>query len=319
MSEVHSSGHDARAETLEAWREKIDEIGEELGYFEPLGRDHAAFFSDQGTTLLVTFETEEAIRAGSETQLPQGHHVASRHGWSNLCLIARGETWYRDPAVYRYFDRLVDDAFFEDFDRVVFYGAGMGGYAAAAYSVTAPGATVVAIRPHATLNPEQAGWDPRHRTRRRLDFTSRYGYAPDMTEGAGESFVIFDPAERLDAAHAALFRRPWTRLLRCLNLGDRPEEDLQRMGVLTPLLEQACEGTLTAASFARLYRARRNDRHYLRRLVLKLEAAQRIRLEAMLCGNVAARMNAPRFQKMYEHLATLLAAQQVYRTAPPEE
>jgi hypothetical protein len=49
--------------------------------------------------------------------------------------------------------------FFDDFDQVVFYGAGQCGYAAAAFSVATPGATVVAIQPQATLDPRVTEWD----------------------------------------------------------------------------------------------------------------------------------------------------------------
>lgn len=58
----------------------------------------------------------------------------------------------------------------EDFDRVVFYGAGAAGYAAAAYSITAPQAELVLIAPRATLDPGLAGWDERHRIARRINF-----------------------------------------------------------------------------------------------------------------------------------------------------
>ena len=118
--------------------------------------------------------------------MPLGAEHRAAGGWSHLCLIAEGDTWFRDPAVYAYFDRLVDDAFFEDFDHVLFYGAGMAGYAACAYSVAAPGAQVLALNPRATLDPAAGRWDDRDRAARRLDFTSRYGYAPDMLEGAAQ-------------------------------------------------------------------------------------------------------------------------------------
>mgnify|MGYP006172564255 CR=1 FL=1 len=179
-----------------SWLARMEEICEDSGYFDPLGAQHWAFFADEGTTLLVTFEQLDSIRA-TPTQMPMGTTLAAEKGWSHLCLIAEGETWYRDPLVYRYFDRLVDDAFFEDFDRVVFYGAGMGGYAATAFSVCAPGASVVALQPRATLDPTIAVWDKRHLAQRWRDFTSRFGYAPDMIEGTGE-----DPAPVLAEFHA---------------------------------------------------------------------------------------------------------------------
>ena len=102
---------------------------------------------------------------------------------------------------------LVYDKFFDDFDQVVFYGAGPRGYAAAAFSVAAPGATIVALQPQATLDPRVTEWDDRHLKIRRTHFTSLYGYAPDMLDAAKQAYVIYDPYERLDAAHAAMFTR----------------------------------------------------------------------------------------------------------------
>ena len=102
---------------------------------------------------------------------------------------------------------LVYDEFFDDFNQVVFYGAGPRGYAAAAFSVAAPGATIAAPQPQATLDPRVTEWDDRHLKIRRTHFTSLYGYAPDMLDAAKQAYVIYDPYERLDAAHAAMFTR----------------------------------------------------------------------------------------------------------------
>ncbi|MDE3028676.1 MAG: phosphoadenosine phosphosulfate reductase, partial [Paracoccaceae bacterium] len=97
---------DAKDTTSTAeWFQRIEEIGEELGYFEPLGAKHSAFFVDDTATLLVTFETVANIREKGEGQMPLGHTIAKAQGWSHLCIIADGDTWYRDVAVYRFFDR----------------------------------------------------------------------------------------------------------------------------------------------------------------------------------------------------------------------
>ena len=130
-----------------------------------------------------------------------------KNGWSHLSIISDGDTSFHDPKVYSYFDRLDDDGIFDDFDHVVFYGAGPCEYAAAAFSVATPGATVVAIQPQATLDPQITEWDDRYVKMRRADFSSRYGYAPDMLDAAEQAYVIYDPCERLDAAHAAMFTR----------------------------------------------------------------------------------------------------------------
>jgi hypothetical protein len=281
----------------EDWMLRLDEIGEETGYFQPIGAHHAAFFVDESPTLLVTFETVEAIRAGSDDQMPYGYRITKAEGWSHLCIIAEGETWYRDPALYAYFDRLVDDAFFEDFDRVVFYGVGMCGYAAAAFSVASPGATVIALRPLATLDPRVTGWDARHTGQRRRDFNDRYGYAPDMIDGADRMFIAYDPERALDAMHAALFTRPFVHKLRCPNQGAALERELEAMGVLPKMLDLACRGEFDAAAFARLYRARRGSLVYIMRMLNRLEARNRFDLAARVCRWALERHNSPRLRR----------------------
>ena len=291
-----SQSHSAAAESDEAWMMRMDEIGEELGYFQPLGDRHAAFFVDEGPTLLVSFESVASIRAGAENQMPLGYRIARRAGWSHLCLIADGDTWYRDASVYGYFDRLVDDAFFEDFDRVVFYGAGMGGYAAAAFSVAAPGATVICLRPQATLDPRVAEWERRFLAQRRVSFTDRYGFAPDMIEGAAQVFLLYDPEVMPDAVHAALFTRPHVTRLRCRHLGPRLEEDLGTMGVLRDMIENACLGHFSADDFHEGFRARRDNIGYLLRLLARLEADNRFGLVERLCRWAQDRFAHPRFR-----------------------
>jgi len=285
-----------------AWLGKLQEISEEVGFFEPLGNRHFASFADLNETLVVTFETLQGIQALSEKAHPMGWEVAREHGWSHLALISDGDTWFRDPAVYRMFDQLIDDGFFEEFDRVVFYGAGPCGYAAAAFSVSAPGATVLAVQPQATLDPRITEWDDRFVEMRRTSFTDRFGYAPDMIEAAEQAFVFYDPHEDLDAMHAALFTRPNVTKLRMPNMGDALQTELLTMDLLFAVLSQAGQGAFSAASFARLYRARRNNPSYLRSLLARLDVQDRPYLSTLLCRNVVGRMHAPRIRRRLDAL-----------------
>lgn len=298
------------------WKRQIADLGEEEGYYEPLGPAHGALFADRGPVLLVSFEVRGAIRSRGEGQLPLGYTVAEAADHSSLTLISDRDTWFRDPAVYAFFDRLVDDGFFEDFDRVVFYGAGPCGYAAAAFSVAAPGATVIAIQPQATLEPRLTGWDDRFTEMRRLCFTDRYGFAPDMLEGVGRAFVLFDPEVTLDAMHAALMARPWVELLACFGAGSTIERTLTDLDVLETMLTRACAGTFDAMSFWRLYRTRRTSGRYLRHRLAHLEGTGRTYLATMLCRNVVRRMNAPRFRARLGPLEEALAAKGITLPEP---
>jgi hypothetical protein len=288
------------------WMDRLDEIAEEYGAFDPLGPDHQAAFIDAGRTLVVTFETVQNIRRTEDAE-PLGFKFTRDNGWSSLNLISEGDTWFRHRAVYGYFDRLVDDGFFEDFDQVVFYGAGSCGYAAAAFSVVAPGAQVIAVRPQATLDPQLTSWDRRFPQARAHAFDDRYGYAPDMIEGVDRAFIVFDPIRDADAMHASLFKRTNTTFLRCANMDERLEKDLDGMKILTPMIEAAMDGTLDAARFATLYRARRRHLPYLRNLTTRFENAGRNGLLAHVCRFATTDQKRPYFQKRLDALAELAA------------
>ena len=280
----------------DVWLGRIEEIAEDDGYFEPVGPDHSAIFIDRSpSVLLVSFEELDEVRLANPHGHPIGFPLAARRGWSHLCLLALVDTWDRYRAVVGYFDRLVDDGFFEDFDRVVFYGSEMGGYGAAAFSVVAPGATVLVIQPQATLAANRTSWDPRFREKRRLDFDTRYGYAPAMVEGADKAFVVYDPHEALDAMHAALFDRAPAEALPVPHMGGRIEAEFDHMGILQDILELAGDGRLTRSAFFSLYRQRRDHAGYLRRLLGALEDADRPYLAALLCRNAVERLNRRRF------------------------
>lgn len=281
-----SSRYDASQAADDAdWFDRLDEICAEEGYYEPIGARHHAFFADESPTLIVSFDTLQATRARPR-QMPFALTVAELRGWSHLAIIAEGETWFREQSLYRYFDRLVDEAFFDDFDRVVFYGAGMGGYAACAFSVAAPGSTVVAVSPRATLDPSVAGWDRRDLVARRLNFNDRYGYAPDMIEAAERVFVLHDPYLPEDAMHAALFRGPHVSALRTRYLGDAVEPALIQIGLMPDLLLAAGDGRLTPEVFHRGWRARRHSPTYVDGLVADLEVTGRLRAARELFGTV---------------------------------
>lgn len=283
--------------STEEWLAQLEEVVGDEGYLQPLGPKHSALYIDGGQVLLVSFETIQDIQRASDDAQPMGWDMVSTLGWSNLSLISDGDTWFRDEDVYGYFDALIDDGFFDEFDTVIFYGAGSCGYAAAAFSVAAPGAKVIAVQPQATLDPRVTEWDERFLHMRRIDFTDRFGYAPDMLDAADRAYVLYDPYQRLDAMHAALFTRDNVQKLRMPLMGDELHTDLSKMEILYRLIAKAANGTLNDLTFADLYRARRNYVTYLRRLLSKVDNDNRTKLAELICANVVERLNAPRFKK----------------------
>lgn len=283
----------------ESWLLRMRAIGSESGWLQPVGASHHALHLDNSATLLVTFDSYDAARHRPK-QLPVGTGLADECDWSQLCILSQGPSWYRDPAIHAYFDRLVDEGFFDDYDRVLFYGAGPAGHAAAAYSVCAPGARVLLLNPVATLRPDIAGWDGRHRKARRLDFTSRFGYAPDMVDGARQVTVIRDPASALDAMHAALFHGPHVQHMAARHGGTDLEGAFARLGILNHLIAAGMDGRLTPSRFGTLWRRRRDDHAWLR--TLQAAVAAHPAREAMLCRNVVSRLKLNRFRRRLAEL-----------------
>ncbi|WP_296417301.1 hypothetical protein [Pseudooctadecabacter sp.] len=287
----------------QTWAETLETVSEEYGFFEPVGPRYSAAFVEAGRTLLVSFESASAIQNAQADCAPLGWSFVQSHGWSSLTVLCEHvDDWFRHPAIFGFFDRMIDDGFFDDFDRILFYGAGPGGYAAAAFSVAAPDARVLAIQPQATLDVARAGWDRRFPTARRLDFTSRYGYAPQMVETASDVWIIHDPQVVEDAVHASLFQGDNIHHLSCPHLGDRADRSLMGIGIWTDLVEQAMSGDLTHLGFAHLWRARQDNLKYVRTLFGKLdEDGTHPRLLARLCRAMVEDANRPLFaQKLAE-------------------
>ena len=153
-----------------------------------------------------------------------------------------------------------------------------------------------------TLDPRVTEWDDRFVDMRIRDFTSRYGYAPDMLDAADHCFLLYDPKVDLDAMHAALFTRTNVTKLRLRNMGGAIQSELIDMELLHRVLARAASGKLTRTTFAKLYRARRENPAYLRRVLSQLQFADRNGLAIALCRNVISRMSAPRFEKRLRKL-----------------
>lgn len=286
-----------------AWCERANELAGDDGYAERLGDRHAAVLIERKPTLLVSFEAFHRLPTLSPQAQPLGWALTKALGWSHLCLISERDTWFRDKRVYGYFDRLIDDGFFDDFEQVIFYGAGPCGYAAAAFSVAAPGAKVVMLSPQASLDPRVAEWDDRFLRMRRVSFSDRYGYAPDMLDAAASAVLLYDPEVELDAMHAALFTRPNVMKFRTRYLGYQIEPALLRMGVLFRLLAQLSANRLTRLSLAQLYRKRREDTPYLASVLQRLMADERDPLTILHCRNAIARgVGGPRFRRALKHV-----------------
>ena len=256
-----------RAETVSdpAWAEIARGLAGAQGFYRDNG-SHSFLYMPRGRTLVVTFDNLDIAMNKREERRPWGFHFIEKQGWSMLGVMAGGWTWYRDAWVAAEFDRLAAEGFFAQFERVVFYGASMGGYAACAFSAACPGAEVVAISPQSTLSRALVPWETRYKVAWDRDWSGRYGDAAEASRSARRVSILFDPYEPLDAAHTARFSGTNVVRLRTPLLGHRLGSSLQQMGILNPIILAALDGSLQEADFYRNLRARRDFPRYQREL-----------------------------------------------------
>lgn len=286
----------SQSETQADWKDNLREIGAREGFYEELGAQHTALFVERGKTLIVTFENLDHVYGRAEDRMPWGFGFVEQQGWSMLGMMASDWTWYRDDAVHDFFDRLRDEGFFEKFDKVVFYGASMGAYAASVFSAAAPGCQVVAISPQATLSREIAPWEQRYRKAWRRDYTGRYGYGPEMSASAEKVHLFYDPRNTMDSMHAALFQGDNVVKYRCRFMGHRIASLWIQLGLLKPIVTECVSGEMTTTKFYQWMRARRENSRFQKEMLQTLQEMQRPRLLIRYCEAVLARRRAPHFR-----------------------
>lgn len=244
------------------------------GFLHEMGDEYRALYRQGGDILLVHFETMSKLRA-RRSGLPWSTGLHRARNWSTLTVLSEGRTWWRDPELYAFFDGLTDTGFFDRFESVVFAGGGRSGYAAAAYSVAAPGSTLVLMKPYATLDRDVAPWETRFRRDWSLDFTSRYGNAARLSEAARHVYLVTDPAEMADAMHASLFAGEHVTHLRAHHAGTEIWARLTDMDLIDRIIVLAEGGRLTRERFAQLWRARRADPGWRKAMTRKIERIDR--------------------------------------------
>jgi len=265
----------------QGWAEIARGLAGPEGFFVENGQ-HSFLFIPRGPVLVVTFDNLDIAMTKREDRRPWGFDFIARQGWSMLGVMAKGWTWYRDPWVFGEFDRLAAEGFFARFERVVFYGASMGGYAAAVFCAACPGADVVAISPQSTLDKSVVPWETRYSAVWGRDFSGKYGDAAEASRAARQVTLLYDPHEPLDAGHADRFTGPNVVRLRAPLLGHRLGSSLNQMGILSPIILGALSGRLTDAEFYRLLRARRDSARYQRELFHRAVAQGHRRLARQL-------------------------------------
>jgi pimeloyl-ACP methyl ester carboxylesterase len=263
---------------------------------------HSLTFVKRSDTLLVTFDNLDIAMNKREDRRPWGFSFIEAQGWSMLGVMANGWTWFRDAWLSGEFDRLRDEGFFDQFQRVIFYGASMGGYAALTFSSAAPQADVLAFSPQSVLDKELVPWETRYRIAWDYDYSDHYGDAAVTIAKSRRVNLFFDPFSPLDKAHIDRLNGPNVRFYRAPFLGHRLASSMQQMGILQDVILATMDDTLNPREFAHRLRARRDGRRYKKETVDRLIDRGRAELAARLCRHFLTQSDDMFFQRTLARL-----------------
>lgn len=257
QSQTHAKS-DTGTDPLPPWLTDLMPGGKGVGFLRK-GRGHTLMHvARKKPILLVTFDNLSNVGDTSTARAPWAYKFAQDLNLSHLGVMAHVKAWYRDGALIDEMQRLADDGFFARYERVVFAGTSMGGFAALAFAKLAPGSHVIAFSPQTTLDTDLVPWESRFWSGRRQDWSLPLSDGAQTIEDCAQVNVIYDPYNELDRKHAERVQGPNVRHLKCFYANHKTPVYLRRMGTLKDIMELGVMGELSEARFYSLLRARRS-------------------------------------------------------------
>ena len=240
------------------WLDELRPGGAGTGFLDKSLRHSLMLIRRPSTRMLVTFDNLSNVGDTDPMREPWGFRLAQENGLSHLGVMAHVADWYRDAGLIARLTRLRDEGVFAGYDRVVFAGVSMGGYAALAFGSLVPGAHVIAINPQTTLDPDLVPWETRYETGRRQDWTLPLADAAALTADLGRVNLFYDPYHALDQKHIDRLEGDNLRIFRCRYSSHKTAVFLRKIGALKPVMRHCVFDELTPGTFHGLYRGRRN-------------------------------------------------------------
>lgn len=258
---------------IPGWYGEIFPAGASDGWYHKCGA-HAASFVDRGKAqLVVSFDNLSDAGYPHPDIEPWAAKFVRDSGWSHMGVYARGASWYRDADLITFLEKLRDDGFFQQFQRVAMIGTSMGGFAALTFSSLCPGTTVVALSPQSTLDNALVPWEVRFAKGRAQDWSLPYSDAAIQLDSVDRAYVLYDPF--FDADKRQIMRLPQDRLvhLKGFGFGHKTAVVLRRMDKLKAVMQGAITGTLEPTDFQVIARGRKDI--YLYRVSMEAHLAER--------------------------------------------
>ncbi|QDA35704.1 glycosyltransferase family 2 protein (plasmid) [Paracoccus liaowanqingii] len=225
--------------------------------------------------LFVTFDNLSQVGLTGIDRDAWGYEFGRKSDWSQLGIFAFRANWFRNPLLFDYLRQLRDAKLFERYQTVTFSGTSMGAYAACAFSSLVPGAQVIAFSPQSTLSAGLVPWEGRFPSGRAADWRGDFSDATTETAGASRVFLIYDPLDENDRAHAERFAGDNITHLRAPMAGHKTALRLRQADLLSKVVRGLAMDGLSPKDFRALYRSARMQPWYLNALGHRLAARGR--------------------------------------------
>ena len=249
-------GATAPEDAAPRWFSDLHRSDHRRGWYQS-HRDFAVQFTARSPeVLVVSFDNLSSVNDPSLARDTWGYGFYAAEGWSHMGVMAFEKNWFRDTALFDMMEKLRH--LFAQYRTVVMTGTSMGAYAATAFADLAPGCTVLAFSPQATLDTARVPWESRFGAGRKRDWSGRYAFAPDHCRTAADVFVVHDPYFEPDRLHAQLYRGPNIHHLKSWYASHKSAQFMRRADILKTVMQEAVAGTLTPARYYALFRSRRD-------------------------------------------------------------
>ena len=211
-------------------------------------------------------------------------------------ILHRRNRWFQHPELGTALAAL--QPHLAGYRKVIVYGSSMGGFGALAYGGLLGAHVGLALSPQYSVDPNVAPFEHRWR-----DDVARIRFLrPDRGPSLPRQYIAFDPADRADARHAAMFAdRSPTILIPARHGGHPVGGFLNDTGVLRSLIERLAtiedDPGLGPEMVARLRAGRRSSGQYLFALAKRIPAR---RLAAKLAiAKLAGETGNPVYESFY--------------------
>lgn len=248
-------------EQASLWQQSLAMSEDAVGFYEKLPNSSIVYYAPPNASrLMVSFDGFNQVKNGDVNRDPWGFKFALESGWAFLGIMPYKKFWYRDEILFDKLEEIAERGLFKRYEKVLFTGSSMGGFAACAFAKLSPGANVLAFAPQNTLDPRLQNYDRRYKEALKQDWGTRYLRANDGIKDAKNVYILYDPLQKEDKIHTSHIEG--ANVLKCPVIGcdHAVVYVIHEIGLLKFTSMAAMEGKINFHNFRNITKHRRAAR-----------------------------------------------------------